>query len=559
MRTFYPFYYLIIYIAGTVVVFGAALSGYLFFNRFLTLRFLRDRKSYLWILISIVIVWIIAFALMKDLTVLSHHSYYDFAVFLEYFHNFAQGKGLMSTIQGTTIPGNSHWFSNHFTPIIFFFAFAYKVLPSFHTINWLQTILMAISPLILYFLSRRFLDAFGAFCIALALLFNPTFQYITLYEFEYLRFVIPVGILALSITIKKSHYMAVILSSLAVLLIREDAALMVFGMGIFVFVFQKDRRWLGVALMAIATIYLFCVLRIIMPMFRGTGNSIHVAAYWFGEFGKTPLEIMKTILVNPANFLAYLFHPFKLINWIMFFLPFSFVPLMGADILVMMLPTLALLSFSGSMTHTSYFLYYVAPILVVLVWSTIVGIPRLVRVSHEKERLKKWFRRYPPSVERISFAVLIGSVACSIYFGPSPISIQFWFRDFSLAPFHSTTFNIDRYRPTSHDEIARKAASMIPVSASVSAEFFLLVDVYRNREIRVFPSIEGVDYIFIDKLHPRKTRSSGGPFKENNQFYYEWIENRPDVFERIFAEDGVFLYKRRPNAPSYTQPHSEPN
>ncbi len=557
-KTFILSNYVIIYFIGIVFTIISALIGYMLSTTIKGFDYKTKNCSYFYLLFFFTIVYAVIFSIMKDLSVLSHHSYFDFAVFLDYFNNFIQGKGLISTLQESYYPGRGHWFSSHFTPIIYFFAFAYKISPSFHTINWSQTILMAISPLILYCLSRRFIGAFGSFCIALALLFNPTFQYITLYEFEYFRFIVPVGILALGITLGHYSILYIFLSSLAVLFIREDAALMVFGIGAFVFLFQKDRRKLGVVLMTMAIVYLVILLQVIMPLFRGASVSenAHVAAYWFYEFGETPYEIVKNILLNPAKFIAYLFHPFKLFNWVMYILPFAFLPLAGADVLVVMLPTLAVLSYSSSVTHTSYFLYYVAPILVAMIWATIVGIPRLVRFASEKERLKKWLRRCPPAVERFSFAVLIGSIACSIYFGPSPISIQFWFRDFSLAPFHSTTFYVERYRPTSHDEIVRKAANMIPVSASVSAEFFLLVDIYRSRGIRVFPSIEDVDYVFIDKSHPRKTRSSGGPFKVNLQFYYKWIENRPDVFELVYAVDGVFLYKRRPNAPSYLQPHA---
>jgi hypothetical protein len=185
-----------------------------------------------------------------------------------------------------------------------------------------------------------------------------------------------------------------------------------------------------------------------------------------------------------------------------------------------------------------------------------------VELARGWKGLPGWLKRYPPSVERISFAVLVGSVACSIYFGPSPIAIQFWFRDFSLAPFRTTTFYIDRYRPTSHDDVARRVAAMIPEKASVSAEQFLLVDVYKSHTIKVFPWIEGVDYVFIDKSNLRKTGigvpGSWGGLRKNPQFYYDWVEKRPDVFELVHTEDGVCLFKRRPDAPPYPQPYGTP-
>lgn len=554
--------YVLIYSLGIIATISSTYLGYRVFGKLNIKKYEQPNKWPIILVIGLSLLYFMVFSVMKDLTVLSHHSYVDFAAFLEMFNNFSKGKGLFCSMQEQFIQGTGNWLSVHLTPLAFLFAYLFKVFPTFHTITWGQTLLLVLSPLFLYLFARKMVGSFSAACIALALLFNPTFQYITLYEFEYLRFIIPVGILALGITLGNYSILYIFLSSLAVLFIREDAVFLIVGLGLFLFIFQKDRRGLGVALAGLAVVYLVCVLQIVMPLFRGAGSNDHVAAPLFHEFGKTLPESLKNILLNPAKFFAYMLHPFKLFNWVMYILPFSFMPIAGADVLVITLPTLALLSFSISVTHTSYFLYYVAPILVVMVWSTIMGIPRLVKFAENKERLKKWLRHCPPSVERISFAVLIGSVACSIYFGPSPISIQFWFRDFSLAPFRTNTFYVERYKPTSHDEIVRKVAAMVPGNASISAEQFLLVDIYRSREIRVFPWIEDVDYVFIDKSNPLKTgigvAGSWDGLRKNPQFYYDWVEKRPDVFELVYNEDGVFLFKRRANAPSYPQPHGAP-
>jgi len=347
----------------------------------------------------------------------------------------------------------------------------------------------------------------------------------------------------------------IILSLFIVLLIREDAAFLAFGIGIFMFFFQKKRRIMGFAIMVVSILYLLTVLQVIMPYFRGekTVMDAHVAAYMFYEFGRTPGEILKNIFLSPIIFLKHIFHPMKLINWFMYFLPYAFVPFAAVNVLVIALPLLIFLSYSGSIKYISYMLYYVSPILVVVTWATVIGLYKTQNICKSKEWFKKWWEK-PPSIERLSFAVLAASIICSIYFGPSPISLQFWFSDFKVAPLHSTTFYRERYIPKQHDEIIQRAAKMIPEDVSVMAEFFLLTDVYKNREIRCFPiyyifedleSIFNVDYIFIDKSHPMKAKSSGGPFKADNELYYLWIENRPDTYEKVFSEDGVILYKNK--------------
>ncbi len=188
------------------------------------------------------ILYVVIFSLMKDLSVLSHHSYFDYTIYLVYLNNFVQGKGLITYFHETVVPGSSsHWLGNHFTPLIYIFAYAFKLFPSFHTVNWLHTILLGLAPIILYIFSKHSIGRFGAFCISLALIFNPTFQYITLYEFDFLRFIIPSGVLMLGYVLGGYPAIYIILSLFIVLLMREDAAFLAFGAGIFMFFFRKKE------------------------------------------------------------------------------------------------------------------------------------------------------------------------------------------------------------------------------------------------------------------------------------------------------------------------------
>jgi uncharacterized membrane protein len=473
----------------------------------------------------------------------------DFAVFLDCFNNFANGKGLFSSMENSIHPGGGHWLSIHFAPIAYFFAFLFKLFSSFHTINWAQTIILALSAVILYQLAKPRIGSFSALCISIALLLNPTFQYITLYEFEYLRFIIPIGILALGIILATDSAVTILLACLSILLIREDATLLVIGIGLYLFLVQRKRS-IGTFVMVFSVLYLIVIIQFVMPSFRGTGNYVHVATGSFQNFGISIPDIVGNILRQPLKFLVHVFHPYKSANYYMLLLPFLFVPLFSIAILLIAIPTAIMLSFSSAQTHSSYFLYYVSPILVAVAWAAVIGTKNFVRWVNRKERLRDILaRRHPITVDRVAFSVLCGAVACSVYFGPSPLSIQFWNKDFSLAPFRTTTFYRDRYWPTSHDAAMRKIARLIPEEASVSTEQVLLQDVYRCKSIYVFPYIEKAEYVLIDKKNPRKAY-----IRDNPQRYYDWVEKHPDVFELVKYEDGVQLYRRRPDAPPYPQP-----
>jgi len=555
--------YIFVYSIGVIITLGSALISYYLFKKSNTIDNLPQRRSFFNILLFLSLIYVIVFSLMKDFSVLSHHSYVDFVGFLEIFNNFANGKGLFCSIQENFVPGTGNWLSTHFTPIAYIFGLFFKIYPSSHTINWLQTILLASSAIILYIFAKPKIGDFSAFCVSLALLLNPTFQYITLYEFDFLRFIIPIGVLTVGIVLSSSSYFWILFICITALLVREDTALFIFGIGFYIFAFQK-RKALGSGIMALSLIYLIAVLRIVMPLFREYGEHAHVVAGSFFEFGSAPVEIIKNMLLHPIKLIAHLFHPHKSINYFMYLLPFSFVPVFGSKALVIALPSAIFLAFSSSVTHSSYFLYYVSPILVAVVWATVYGIPKIADILNNRMNKQNFLKsKIKATNEKIAFAVLCGSIACSIYFGPSPISIQFWNKDFSLAPFRTNTFNINRYQPSSHDEIIRKVAKLIPENASVSAEQFLLQEVYKSKSIYVFPWIEGVEYIFFDKKNPIKTGGGGIPgswngLRQNPQFYYDWVEKRQDVFELVASEDGVFLYKRKPDAPLYSQPFEIP-
>ena len=556
--------YSLIYFIGIIIVLIVTTAGFIVFNKLALLESVSKRKSFFSIVALSSILYVIIFSAMKDFTVLSHHSYVDFAGYLEIFNNFANGKGLFISMQENFVPGTGNWLSAHFTPMAYVFGFLFKLFPSFHTINWAQTILLASSVMILYLFAKPKIGAFSAFCISLALLLNPTFQYITLYEFDFLRFIIPLGILTLGVAMQKDANIGAVLACCALsLLVREDTAFFVFGIGLYIAFFQKKKA-LGSGIMALSLIYLIAVLKVIMPSFRGDGGSMNVAAGSFFEFGSAPVEIIKNMLLHPIRLIAHLFHPHKSINYLMYLLPFSFVPVFGFKALVIALPSAIFLAFSSSVTHSSYFLYYVSPILVAVVWAAVEGVNNVAAFSDKYPRFMAFLRlKSRITKERAAFAVLCGSIASAIYFGPSPFSIQFWNKDFSLAPFRTNTFNITRYQPTSHDEIIRKVAKLIPETVSVSAEQFLLQDVYKSKSIYVFPWIEGVEYIFIDKKNPTKTGIGSIPgswdgLRQYPQFYYDWLEKRPDVFELVTSEEGIFLYKRKSDALPYPQPFAIP-
>lgn len=544
--------YLITYIIGIFFVIIFSIYGYKYINlkKISNLYFINYDK---YIIISSLF-FIATFFILKDLTFQSHHSYVDFSVFLEIFDKYSKGSGLYSSLQKNYL-NTGNWLGIHFTPYAIIFAEIFSIFPSYRTIIFLNVFLLGISSLIPYYFLKSRLGSFEAGLCSLILLLNPTFQYITLYEFDFLRFLIPIGLILLGYVFLKdklNFFLTMILCILC-LLIREDVPLFITGIGFYILFIKRDYL-IGFSVILISILYFLFVNYYVMPLFREINFDNNFAAYWFTNFGSNPLDIIKSIFSNPLNFFTFILSPIKLANIIMLLVPFLFFPLLSFSRISICIFSLLLLLLSSTHTHISYFLYYVTPIFITLYWGFYFGILNFININYFTN--KKEIRL------KVIYSIFIGSLVSSIYFGPSPISIQFWNKNFSLAPFATTTFYKERYMITDHDLAIKEISSLIPSDSSVSTEQHLIGNVYKNVSIYGFPFIEGADYIFIDKKVDRKRGlfidGSWDGFKKYPQFYYDWVENRPDIYDLVANKDGVYLYKKVPNSPFYEQPRNKP-
>ena len=192
------------------------------------------------IVIIFTAIYIVVFSILKDLTFQSHHSYVDFSAYLEIFDKYRQGKGLYSSLEKNHL-GVGNWMGIHFTPLAYAFGEVFKIFPSYHSINWLNTILLGITPISVYLLIKKNATNLEAIIFSIAILFNPTFQYITLYEFDFLRFLLPIGVTTLGYLLlmeKYNRYVLLILLTFC-LLIREDVSIFVFGIGCYLIAIRK--------------------------------------------------------------------------------------------------------------------------------------------------------------------------------------------------------------------------------------------------------------------------------------------------------------------------------
>jgi len=386
---------------------------------------------------------------------------------------------------------------------------------------------------------------FGLFMVAL-LLWHPTFQYIVLYEFDMLRFSIPITFWMLYFWKRQKIGLYFLFVILAVL-VREEMGLTIMMFGIYLLCFEK-RRKVGIVTSIIGLSAFVIITQMVMPALRTGDGYEHIAiGGCFSTFGGDTFgEIIMNIFKHPIQTLIIVLKPIKLANLFMLFLPLLFIPLLAPTVLINTLANFGVLSLSESHLHLSYMLFYVSPSIPFIFLAFLKGWPKVT--TYLSKKINKHYPNAKVNVNSITIhVVLTGLLISNVFFGPSPISMQFWFKNLRPAPFLTHDFHRTVYKISRHHLKAEKFCDLIPNSAIVSAHHFLHPRLFKKRGIMVFPQLESADkqykadYVFFDKTNNNLKKGST-VFRTQHDF--DLIEQDKETWKLIKSEDGYFLYKR---------------
>jgi uncharacterized membrane protein len=469
------------------------------------------------------------------------HTYADLATHLEILWRASHGLGLTSAMSAELWTG-PHWFAAHFTPIAYLLTVPlFKVVPGGLTLLTLQTIALmsAAVPVMLY--ARDRLGPRATCWAGLAFLLYPTLQYTNLYEFEYLRFSIPFLAWACYALHRGWTWLYVVMCALA-LLTREEVGLVVAALGLYA-IFAKQRRRLG-AMTAMAGLGMFALsVGAIIPSFRTGGGLVYDRFFAVPGGGQDGWRSVAPWIA------AMVFDPIRFGNLVMLLLPFQFLSLAAPGVLFVALPNITSTFVSSSITHYSFFLYYLSPSVPFIAFAAIDGMQRARDWLCARPG---WFTGGGDATQRatvsVAIFVVLGALASNVIFGPSPLSVQFWRHDYKVGEFHTTNFHRSSYIVTQHARAALAIADLVPPDAVVSAEQFFLPHLYNRRGIHVFPTLRpDVTHVLIDRRHPLKTGWGDTylSFRRRPEYYYALVENDTTRWRVIAESDGVRLFGRR--------------
>lgn len=452
------------------------------------------------------------------------HHYADFATHLEILWNNYQGMGLVS-FMSKTHHGGEHWFSAHFTPIIFLtYVPLFNLFPSIYTIHTALSFFLLSSLVPLWLLSNEYLDKSSSKLILSSFLFYPTIFYINLYGTAYIELSIPL-LLWLFYFYKKNKNLPYLIILFLCLMVREEVSLVLVFFG--AYLFYKKKIILGIFTTLISVIYFYLIFFVVMPSFT---EFEQISIGRFESYGSSFAEFIKYIFYNPISILMKIFQIEKIGNLIIYLVPLFFTPILSPFILLTSFPNLFIILIADSPSYSSYMLYYLSPFIAIIFYASLKSISFL----DKKKFLKKSF---------LINGILVASISSTIFFGATPLSISYWNKNYKLGNFYTTDFHKSAYVEEENDKSVKKLIKLIPDNAKISAEQHILPLLYNKQRLYIFPYVdEETNFILIDKNSKTKTgfKESYLDFRYHPEKYYQNFFLNPD-WKIVKDIDGVVL------------------
>ena len=286
---------------------------------------------------------------------------------------------------------------------------------------------------------------------------------------------------------------------------------------------QQDRKQMGQGLVLLigSAAYLLVVMKVLLPYFR-SGVTIHYASY-FARFGKTPGEIIWTMLTSPGMVWESLVTPATVAYLLCLIVPLGLLPLLSPSRLLTAAPLFLLLCLNElALNPPGPFHHFHAPIVPLLLWAAAAGLGQGASsrsttgsTSMPEPASVKWL---PSASPLLAFSLTFGIWTC-VVFSQNPLSLKFW--DSGKPEYWGK-----RYVPDERPQQFAKIASLIPPTARVASTDFVhprYTHFERSYDYSQYPRVvngnrpgapDDTDYIVIDTRHP-----------------YSWIHGPEDVRE----------------------------
>lgn len=318
-----------------------------------------------------------------------------------------------------------------------------------------QALTQASGAIAIYLLARdRLADRWMAVGMAGVLLLNPTYQYLV-WEYFHPDAMAIAPFLFAYWAARAGRWRRFAVAAVLAVAWKEDVALSMAVVGVLIFLWG-DRR-IGAIVFGAAAGFFALVTRVIIPQVNG------IAAFYdtfFGEFGSSPLEVAKNVIVRPGRALDTATMPDRMNYYRMMLAPVAFAPFASFRTFMIAGPMLAINILSTFPYQREIRYHYAALVLVGIILATVEAVAYLGTTA---------------SLKRFLVGLLLAtSLASTVAWGPSPLSVKY----------HSGLW---AQGPDARREAKQTAVDMIPGDAATSAIYYLVPHLSRRTKIYEFP------------------------------------------------------------------------
>ncbi|HEX5741967.1 MAG TPA: DUF2079 domain-containing protein, partial [Pilimelia sp.] len=186
---------------------------------------------------------------------------FDLAIFTEAVRSYAALEAPVVELKGAGF----HLLGDHFHPVLVTLAPWYRVFPTPVTLLVAQAVLFAVSA---YVVGRYAVDRLGrgpGLCLGAVYGLSYGVQRAVAFDFHEVAFAVPL-IAVCVVALARRRWAAAACWALPLFLVKEDQALIVAGMG--AYIFWRGSRWIGAALAAGAVAAGAVTIFVVIPAFN---------------------------------------------------------------------------------------------------------------------------------------------------------------------------------------------------------------------------------------------------------------------------------------------------
>jgi uncharacterized membrane protein len=509
------------------------------------------------LLASVFFCLVLGFSLHRYFTL---YASYDQGIFNQLFWNGIHGRffqsSLSSVLSGAVVHDGQvpavfyHRLGQHFDPVLLLWHPFYALFPNAATLVVFQVAFVTLAGLVLYALARHYLKPKLSWMITLAYYGSVTVLGPTFSNFHDLS-QIPLFLFTLFLALEKRWWWLFWLMALCTLMAREDAGVLLFGIGIYL-ILSRRFPWVGLGLCGLGFGYVMLASNVFMPQFS-RDISQRFMLERFGHFATgneaSTLEILWGIISHPLRLIGHILGSLdqKIAYMLAQTLSLAFVPLISPSAWGLVSAPLAQLLLQGGSSRFSIYIRYAITLVPGLFYGAIL-----------------WWAAHPngfrPRFRQIWLGFIILSLLLTI--GKSPHRVFY----FAIPDSFSPWVHVSIARQWEHAGHVRSLMQQVPANASVSATTYLIPHLSSRREILRLPylqyrndqnQVQSVDYILADlwQLHQYQPafKEERGALRDLLPRIDQLVSSNPELAtEQTISqsygiqglEDGVVLLKR---------------